>query len=88
MDGQPRIISGRVDIGCDEVGEKQADFSRNGIIDIEDVAIFVQAWLSGPSGPDQSAWDVLCDLYQDEFVDLADWAELAKDWLWWADWYK
>ena len=33
VDGEPRIISGRVDIGCDEVGEKQADFSRNGIID-------------------------------------------------------
>ncbi len=85
MDGEPRIISGRVDIGCDEVGEKQADFSRNGIIDIEDVAIFAQAWLSGPSGP---KWDVLCDLYEDGFVDLEDWAELAKDWLWWADWYK
>jgi len=82
MDGEPRVISGRVDIGYDEVGEKQADFSRNGIIDIEDVAIFVQTWLNGPSGP---KWDVLCDLHEDEFVDLADWAELAKDWLWQAD---
>jgi len=85
MDGEPRVISGRVDIGYDEVGEKQADLSRNGIIDIENVAIFVQAWLSGPSGP---KWDVLCDLYEDGFVDLEDWAELAKDWLWQAEWHK
>jgi len=49
------------------------------------VAIFVQAWLSGRGGP---KWDVLCDLHEDEFVDLADWADLAKDWLWQADWYE
>jgi len=83
IDGEPRIIAGRVDIGCDEVGEKQADFSRNGIISIEDVAVFVQTWLSGPSEP---KWNALCDLYEDQFIDLADWAELAKDWLWQADW--
>ena len=85
IDGEPRIISSRVDIGCDEVGEKQADLSRNGIINVEDVATFVQAWLSGPGEP---KWDVLCDLYENELIDLADWAELAKDWLWRADWYE
>jgi parallel beta-helix repeat protein len=85
VDGEPRIISGRVDMGCDEVGEKQADFSRDGIINTEDLAMFVQAWLTTP---DQQAWDVLCDLYEDELVDLTDWAELAKNWLWQAEWYE
>ena len=49
------------------------------------MATFVQAWLSSPGEP---KWDVLCDLYENELIDLADWAELAKDWLWRADWYE
>lgn len=85
VDGEPRIISGRVDMGCDEVGEKQADFSRNGIIDAEDLAMFVQAWLTIRQ---EQTWDVLCDLYEDGLIDLTDWAELARDWLWQAEWYE
>ena len=85
IDGEPRIISGRVDMGCDEVCEKQADFTRDWIIDMQDIAIFVQAWLSTPG---EEKWCVLCDLNKDDIVNLADWAKLAKDWLWQADWCK
>ena len=84
VDGEPRIMAGRVDMGSDEVGPKQADFTRNGVIDIRDVAEFVQAWLAGP-GDDE--WAVLCDLYEDEHIDSVDWAELARDWLWQAAWH-
>lgn len=74
----------RVDMGADEVGEKQADFSRNGIIDAEDFIIFIQAWLSIPG---QVNWYVLCDLYNDDTIDTLDFAEVSKDWLWQASWY-
>lgn len=84
IDGEPRVMTERVDIGCDEVGQKQADFSRNGLIDIEDLSIFVQVWLSAAS---DNSWRVLCDLYEDNFIDLSDWAEFADDWLWQAEWY-
>jgi len=85
IDGEPRIMAGRVDIGSDEVGQKQADFSRNGIIDLQDIVIFVQTWLTGPG---EQSWDLLCDLSGDEYINLADWSELAMDWLWQADWYN
>jgi len=85
VDGEPRIISGRVDMGCDEVGQKQADFTRNGIINTQDLAMFVQAWLTIPQ---EQTWDVLCDLHEDGLIDLTDWAELARDWLWQAEWYE
>jgi hypothetical protein len=85
IDSEPRIMRGRIDMGFDEVGEKQADLNRNGVIDFEDVEKFVQAWLNGPGDDD---WYILCDLYQDGQIDFADWVELAKDWLWQAGWYE
>ena len=85
VDGEPRVMAGRVDMGADEVGEKQADFTRNGIIDMKDVLIFVQAWLSTPS---DSNWYILCDLYEDDQINSPDWAELANNWLWQASWYN
>jgi len=85
IDGEPRIMGGRIDMGFDEVGEKQADLNRNGIINFEDIMLFVQAWLSNPG---EDIRYILCDLYQDNQIDFADWAELAKDWLWQADWYE
>jgi len=85
IDGEPRIIAGRVDMGYDELGPKQADLTRNGLIDLQDVAMFVRAWLTGPG---QDNWYVLSDLLADEHIDAADWAELAKDWLWQAHWHQ
>ena len=85
IDGEPRIITGRVDMGADEVGEKQADFTRNGIIDMADLKLFVGCWLSSPGEDD---WYILCDLYQDGQIDFADWAEFTKDWLWQVSWYE
>jgi hypothetical protein len=82
IDGEPRIMGGRIDMGFDEVGEKQADLNHDGVIDFEDVEKFVQAWLSNPG---DSNWCVLCDLYRDNQIDFRDWTELAKDWLWQAN---
>ncbi len=85
IDGEPRVINGRVDMGADEVGEKQADFTRDGTINLEDYAIFSQAYQSAP-GDDN--WYILCDLYQDKRIDLVDLLIFLQDLLWKAPWYS
>lgn len=85
MDGEPRVMGGRIDMGSDEVGPKQADFTRNGTVDSRDLQAFVRAWLCNADDDD---WNVLYDLYEDGHVDSADLAELSRDWLWKADWYS
>jgi len=85
IDGEPRVMVGCVDIGADETSEKQADFTRNGKINAEDLGVFVQLWLSSSADID---WYILCDLYEDNGIDFADFAEFANDWLWQAGWYE
>lgn len=84
FDGEPRVMVGRIDMGADEVGEKQADFTRNGRIDSEDLGIFVQSWLTSPIDID---WYVLCDLYEDDGINLVDYADFVADYLWEASWH-
>jgi hypothetical protein len=86
IDTEPRFMgSGRVDIGADEVGPRQTDFTRNGIVNIEDLSVFVNSWLT----TDQDEhWYVLCDLVIDQQIDTADLARFAEDWLWQAGWYE
>jgi parallel beta-helix repeat protein len=85
MDGEPRLMAGRTDIGCDEVGDKQADLTHDGKIDSRDLQVFTRAWLCCTG---DRYWNILCDLQQDGCIDLIDWTALAGDWLWHADWYK
>ena len=47
IDGEPRVMGGRADMGADEVGEKQADFTRDGRIDLVDFSYFCSHWLKG-----------------------------------------
>jgi len=85
IDREPRVMRGdRVDMGSDEVGPKQADYTRNGKIDGYDLAIFLQSWLAAEGEPN---WYVLCDLYEDQQIDLRDYGQFAADWLWQAEWY-
>jgi predicted outer membrane repeat protein len=85
IDDEPRVMVGRIDMGADEVGEKQADFTRNGRIDTEDLGVFVQSWLTTPIDID---WYILCDLIEDDQIDLKDYADFAADYLWQASWYE
>jgi len=85
IDGEPRVMGGRVDMGVDEVGEKQADFTRDGVINLEDFSVFSQSW---PENVPGGEWYVLCDLYEDEQINALDMAEFVEDWLWRADWYE
>jgi hypothetical protein len=85
IDGEPRIIVSRVDIGSDEVGPKQADFTRDGIINLEDFRILARGWFSQVS---QQNWYVLCDLYEDGYIEFKDLSVLIDDWLWEAYWHE
>ncbi|MHC5138580.1 MAG: right-handed parallel beta-helix repeat-containing protein [Planctomycetota bacterium] len=85
IDNEPRCMGQYVDAGADEVGPKQADFSRNGKIDLIDFEIFSSAWGTTSSDAD---WYLLCDLAEDDFVDLSDLQQLCTDWLWQTDWYE
>jgi len=84
IDDEPRVMAGRVDIGADEVGPKQADLSRDGLINFKDYSILVKSFGSAPADP---SWYVLSDLYEDNRIDYNDLALLIDDWLWKARWY-
>jgi hypothetical protein len=86
IDGEPRVMrDSRVDMGSDEVGPKQADFTRNGIIDALDLSIFLDSWLAVEG---DANWYVLCDLFDNQQIDMVDYAQFAADWLWQAEWYE
>lgn len=83
---EPRVMrANRVDMGSDEVGPKQADFTRNGIIDVLDLSIFLESWLAVEG---DASWYVLCDLFDNQQIDMMDYAQFAADWLWQAEWYE
>ncbi|MBN2455737.1 MAG: right-handed parallel beta-helix repeat-containing protein [Sedimentisphaerales bacterium] len=85
IDGEPRMMAGRVDMGADEVSQKQADFTRNGIINFEDFSILAHSWFSTDAKPN---WNILCDLREDGYIDFKDLAKMLQEWLWQADWYS
>ena len=84
IDGEPRIMVDRVDMGIDEVGPKQGDFTRDGRIDIEDFAVFSRSWDTQPTNEN---WYILCDLVEDDIIDINDLAALAADWIWVTEWH-
>jgi len=85
IDDEPRKMCSRLDIGSDEVGEKQADFTRDGIIEYLDLNVLVNIWLAVEQDDN---WYILCDLYRDNKINFLDFARFAQDWLWQASWYE
>jgi predicted outer membrane repeat protein len=84
IDGEPRVVADRVDIGCDEVGPKQADFSRDGIINFGDYSTLIHSFAAGPADPN---WNILADLYEDNRIDCNDLVVFTDDWLWIGPWH-
>ena len=85
IDGEPRVMhDNRVDMGSDEVGPKQADFTRNGIIDGLDLSVLLKSWLAVEG---DANWYLPCDLIGNRQIDMMDYAEFTADWGWQAEWY-
>ena len=83
IDGEPRVMGGRVDMGADEVGPKQADFTRDGRIDVSDLSVLSGAW---DTMEGEGNWYVLSDLFEDGVIGLDDLVMFVDDWMWIAEW--
>ena len=83
IDGEARIIYGRVDIGADEYYWSPADFYEDGFVNFIDYATFASAWQS-ESG--DGNYDEDCDLEDNNAIDYDDLALFCKDWLWEVAW--
>ncbi|MBN1123581.1 MAG: right-handed parallel beta-helix repeat-containing protein [Sedimentisphaerales bacterium] len=77
IDNQPRVIYGRVDMGCDEAVYR--DYSDDGVIDMEDLILFSGHWME--TGCHEPDWCGLADLSLDGRVGLEDWTILIERWL-------
>jgi hypothetical protein len=89
IDGQIRVYYGTVDMGADEVTcddvTNVRDWNHDGAVDIAELGIFVNAWLS-PGSP-TTQWDSRANLYNtDTLIDLKDFAQFAAAWRWHACW--
>lgn len=81
IDSEARIFAQSVEIGPDEVLTNPADFNADGIVNYLDANVLFGEWLTSGS-------ELQSDLHQDNFIDLADYAELGCRWLWEAGWHK
>jgi subtilisin family serine protease len=79
IDGQPRVIGGRVDMGADEFVHA-ADFDFDGRANLVDLHSFVSDWLTTNCGKSND-WCLGADLDQRGAVDFADFAIFAQYWM-------
>ncbi|MBN2019274.1 MAG: S8 family serine peptidase [Sedimentisphaerales bacterium] len=77
IDGESRIVNGRVDMGADEVYWPKADYNLDEIVNFIDFAQLAGDWQS----PDSNK-----TLDGDADVDIDDLALFCDDWLWIAPW--
>jgi parallel beta-helix repeat protein len=87
IDGDARVIGGRIDIGADEYtfGEL-SDFSDNGIVNFEDFAFLAYYWQGYVC--EEPDWCEGCDYNQSGVVDVNDLMRFCENWLWQASWYE
>ncbi|MCK4959818.1 MAG: right-handed parallel beta-helix repeat-containing protein, partial [Planctomycetes bacterium] len=81
IDGETRISDDTVDVGVDEVVIKPADLDLNGRVDMQDMLVVITQWLI--TGPEMQG-----DLNKDSFIDNADYAGVAEQWLWKGGWHQ
>jgi len=87
IDGEDRVINGRVDMGADEYYWSPADFNNDEIVNFYDYAFFANAWLTKPG---DGNWDPNCDINTpaDNYIDYHDLAVFCEDWLWEPAWTR
>jgi hypothetical protein len=97
IDGFERIFEPNVDMGADEVDCEDvynpSDWYPDGIVNMREFADMSAAWLScDPNSYDPNLgyttdnWNPLCDLSDDNVVDMDDLVVFCDDWLWTACW--
>ena len=69
-------------INCGWLQAIPADFNNNGVIDVNDLNLFVSAWLS--DNTPTANWNSDCDISDpnDGVVNFIDWSVLSANWLW------
>ena len=85
IDGEPRIVNGRVDIGADEFDDRDADFNNDGTVNFIDYAMFANVWQTDSNDPN---YNDIFDLADNNLIDYNDLALFVKYWLWQAGWTK
>jgi hypothetical protein len=78
IDGEPRMINGRADLGGDELYISPVDFNADNIVDYADLFVLCQVWLTEVEGTP--------DIVDNNFIDFADFTAFAKDWQWTPAW--
>jgi hypothetical protein len=77
LDGEPRVLDNRVEMGSDEVLTHPMDFDVSGRVDRWDLSLCVEQWLTSNVG---------MDFNTDGIVDWVDYASFALAWNWTAQW--
>ncbi len=87
IDGDARVIGGRIDMGVDEYAYGElSDFNGDGIVNFEDFSILAYYWMDYLcSEPD---WCEGSDFDESRYVDFGDLKTFAENWLWQAIWYS
>ncbi|MGA2914524.1 MAG: right-handed parallel beta-helix repeat-containing protein [Sedimentisphaerales bacterium] len=76
IDGEDRIMGGRVDIGSDEISDMVSDFDKNDEVDTYDLSNFAMTWLNDPCESEC----ISCDLDEDHLTTMIDFALFARNW--------
>lgn len=87
IDGDARVIGGRIDMGADEYSYGElSDFNGDGIVNFKDFSILAYYWMDYLcSEPD---WCEGSDFDESRYVDFGDLKTFAENWLWQAIWYS
>jgi hypothetical protein len=86
MDKQPRVWSGRIDMGADEYDVNDPDFDNNGKVNLFDYAIFANAW---QTTLESANWNADCNIATNSWgIDYRDLDIFVNWWVWEAAAYK
>jgi len=83
IDGEERVLNGRVDMGADEYYWSPGDFDKDGFVNFIDYSILAAAWQSELG---EGNYNDDCDLEDNNNIDYNDLALFCDDWLWAAGW--